>query len=277
MMHNALHPEPQKGVEPLTAGAVNLPSRRIPSGEEGSTGAFLRASTPEEMQKCDIEERTKSEREISGAKRPRGRSSGPVPAGYLSEADLAARWSRSTNTLVGWRTRRAEGRTRIPFELIGGVWCYSFQVITAVEADPAFAWIRPADQRGTMLLPLPYGRVEEAPLAPATPPLVHPLASRDKQWPAFRGGEPLQPELPLVERSAEAEALELARSCRPRGFKSITIVAGYALAIAADDQAYFASVLGGLEFITWKPVAALPPSDTLLRDALKYVKRRAAA
>jgi hypothetical protein len=268
MMHNTLHPEPQKGVEPLTAGAVNLPSRRVPSGEEGSTGAFLRASTPEEMQKCDIEERTKSEREISGAKRLRGRSSGPVPAGYLSEADLAARWSRSTNTLVGWRTRLAEGRTRIAHSLIGGVWCYSFHVIATVEADPAFAWIRPADQRDQLLPDLPVLD------APATPSPVHPLARLDKQWPAFSDGEPLQPELPLVDRSAEAEAL--ARTFRPRGFKSITIVAGYAIAIAVDDQAYFASVLGGLEFITWKPVAALPPSDSLLRDCLKHVTRRAA-
>jgi hypothetical protein len=268
MTSNALHPEPQKGIEPLTAGAVNLPSRRIPSGEEGSTGAFLRASTPEEMQKCDIEERTKSEREISGAKRPRGRSSGPVPAGYLSEADLAARWSRSTNTLVGWRTRLAEGRTRIPVELIGGVWCYSFQVITAVEADSAFAWIRPADERGTMLLPLPYGRVEEAPLAPATPPLVHPLASRDKQWPAFRGGEPLQPELPLSLPAGRVEVVPA-----PRGFSQLRIEAGYALAIATDGAAFFAPVLGGLEYLNWVPVRSLPEDDELLA---RFTRRSAA-
>jgi hypothetical protein len=125
MTSNNLHQEPQKGIEPLTAGGVNRRSGGFSSAEEGSTGAVLPASTPERMQKCDIEERTESERDSTSGKRPRGSSAGPVPVGFLCEAQLATRWGRSTNTLVGWRTRMPEGRIRIPAVLIGGVWCYS--------------------------------------------------------------------------------------------------------------------------------------------------------
>lgn len=252
MTSKSLHPEPQKGIEPLTAGAEKLPSQRIPSADEGTTRAVLRASTPEQMQKSDIEERTKSEREFSGAKRPRGRSSGTVPPGYLSEADLAARWSRSTNTLVGWRTRCSDARERIAVELIGGVWCYRVETITAVESDPAFAWIRPLDRRHVPLPPLPYLTFDQAyedrrrDFATVVRHLTVPTP------------EPLQPELPLSLPAGYGEVLPA-----PLGFKALRIEAGYALAIATDDSAWFASVLGGLEFISWRPVAALPQGDDM--------------
>jgi hypothetical protein len=278
MTSNSLHQEPQKGIEPLTAGDANRRSGGVPSAEEGSTRAVLRATTPERMQKCDIEERTESERDSSIGKRPRGTSFGTAPLYHLSEHELATRWGRSTNTLVGWRTRLAAGRTRIPAVLIDGLWCYRVDVIQAVEADPHFAWIRPRALRGTPLPDFPtrsdlqtarfVHATAVAPVAETTPleqleQLRQTVADLTPEkltfsFPIAFPKDSVQPELPLSLPAGRVEVMPA-----PRGFASIRIEAGYALAIATDNTAFFATVLGGLEFVTWHPVASLPSDDEI--------------
>jgi hypothetical protein len=241
MTGNALHSEPQKGIEPLTARAGKQPAEAVPSADEGYTGAVLRASTPEQMQKSRIEERTKSERARKG-------SDGPLRDGYLTEAALAARWSRSTNTLVGWRTRPHASHDPIPFELFGGVVYYAVETIRAYEADPRHASVRPQALRATPFPPLPITLREAAAITRVTSPAA------------------VQAELPLC---SPGEVLPF----ESRAFERLTISAGYALAVASDGTAWFAEVLGGLLALQWKRVPDLPLDEA----AIPFVNFRSQA
>jgi hypothetical protein len=197
------------------------------------------------MQKSCIGERTESERVIDRVRTPRGRSDGPAIARHLTEALLADRWHRSTNTLVGWRTRRLVGRREIPATMIGRVWYYADEVIESVESDPTCVWVRPAEYRSQPLPPLRRVSVPESVTMSQ------------------------QAELPLSLMPGDVEWMLPA----PAGFAQLRIESGYALAIGADGRAFFAPVLGGLEFLTWTPVASLPTEDELVS---RFARRVAA-
>jgi hypothetical protein len=258
MTGNELLQEPQKGIEPLTARAGNGPQSPLPSGDEQYTRAVLPASAPEQASKVMQGQRTDSERRLK-------LSAGPSRPGFLTECQLADRWHRSFNTLVGWRTRPLPNRNVLRYEWHDGSVYYHITVIEAFEADPANAWIRPADRRSLPLPPLTFeSQVERlkqtvADLTPPPPKFSHPIA-----FPT----SPAQPELPLSLAPGSTDHVP-----PPRGFKSLRVEAGYALAIATDDTAFFASVLGGLEYLNWVPVRSLPSDDEILA---RFTRRAAA-
>lgn len=81
-------------------------------------------------------------------------SHGPHRPGFLSEAELAARWGRSPNTLNGWRTRPTLSREPIPCECWGIYVYYRIDVIWWYEQQPAHAGVRSVALRGTPFPPL---------------------------------------------------------------------------------------------------------------------------
>jgi hypothetical protein len=248
MTGNELLQEPQKGIEPLTARAGNGSQSPLPSGDEQYTRAVLPASAPEQVSKTLQGQRTDSERRLKV-------SAGPSRPGFLTECQLADRWHRSFNTLVGWRTRPLPNRNVLRYEWHDGSVYYPIPVIEAFEADPANAWIRPADRRSLPLPPLTtLGHTKET--------------WADAMEAVRRGRAALQPELPLSLAPGTVEVIP-----PPRRFASLRIEAGYALAIASDGTAFYAPVLGGLDFLTWQPVRSLPEDDELLAR----FSRRAAA
>lgn len=153
MTDNNLPEEPQKGIEPLTARLSNSAFVGASLGENANTAHVLRATTPERASKTLQAERTESERPSSGgiAGSPRLKSTGPERVGYITEAALAARWGRAPNTLVGWRTRPLPDRNRLRYDVMGGAVYFDWLDVLAFERDPANAWVRPLEARGTPL------------------------------------------------------------------------------------------------------------------------------
>jgi hypothetical protein len=252
---------PTAGLEPARLSAPDPKSGAY--GETDATERTALAGARTALTSVSTTDRTTDSTHTPRAGTRRGSSYGHAPAGYLTEAELAARWGRSTNTLVGWRTRLAKGRPPIEVELINGVWCYAFDVIYVVERLDVYRWIRPLELRGTPLPPLRAKLEDPAPIFAAKdavflPNMVHDdsLAARIGAAAKARGLEEAQLPLALPAGTIEMDP-------PPRGFRSLRIEAGYAVAIATDHTAYFAPVLGGLEFVSWHPVKALPSDDEL--------------
>lgn len=179
---------------------------------------------------------------------PRASSHGPERLGYLSEAQLAERWGRSVNTLVGWRTRQQAGRQLIPVRQLDGAWYYHFTTINGVEADASFDWVRPAKLRGVELPPLTVLAQEERMRATAVAPAITNIQ-------IVRGTE--QPELPL----------DPPAQVRARAFRSvdITFVGLYLwrVAVAEDGTAWVSYRLVDLAAGEWSPWEAVTPLPTV--------------
>jgi hypothetical protein len=262
---------PTAGLEPARLSAPDPKSGAY--GETDATERTALAGARTALTSVSTTDRTTDSTHTPRAGTRRGSSYGHAPAGYLTENQLAARWGRSTNTLVGWRTRLAKGRPPIEVELINGVWCYRFAVIDYVEARDEYRWIRPVELRGMALPPLRGsldGAVKER-LAENARHLSEVVASdqlsaRVAAAAKARGVE--QPELPLSLAPGTVEVIP-----PPRRFASLRIEAGYALAIATDGTAFYAPVLGGLDFLTWQLVRSLPEDDELLA---RFARRAAA-
>lgn len=215
---------------------------------------------------------------ISARHRRRIHQDGPTRNGYMSEARLAKRWGRSANTLVGWRTRPHQQMQPLEWHVLDDVYYYDFAFILEYEQGKVHSALRPVSMRGTPFPPVGYVTWEEfeatKPVVQAELPLPY-SATRQALSAELQDADPEEAArrvdniLTMLDAGRSGAAVP---APEVRRFKSITISAGYALAIGSDDTAWYAEVIGGLQFAVWKPVAALPQHDPLLAT----IARRAA-